>query len=160
MTVAWAALLVSIGQLLVGVLALRSPKSEVAPPASVTGLAANQRSLNAMLLAAVALFVAATALLKVEASNDAAVAFFNSLESSSSGVSTPAPTDVLTQVVQRGLVVLGVSSAGFCIFLAQRAWRGWSGSSPNALGVALSALLAMAAGTVGVSLFAAMEAPV
>jgi glycerol uptake facilitator-like aquaporin len=153
MAVAWVALSVSVGQLLVGILALRSPKGEPPHPPRVTHLAANRQSLNAMLLAAVALMIASTALLKVEASNDAVA----SLEVLRRDPDSIYPQDLLEPWVQRLLVVVGASAALICVLLAQRAWRGWSGSTPVVIGVALSGLMAMAAGVVGVCLLSGMD---
>ncbi|HEX5983798.1 MAG TPA: hypothetical protein VFY69_06285 [Solirubrobacterales bacterium] len=109
-----------------------------------------------MLLAAVGLLIAATALLKVEASNAAETAF----ESSASDP-VPAGVDlgsILSPFVLNVLVAVGGAAAMFSIYLAQRAWRGWSGSTAEPFGVALAALLAMSSGVVGVSLLAAMPA--
>jgi hypothetical protein len=57
----------------------------------------------------------------------------------------------------RALVAIGVLAAGFSIFQAQRAWKGWPESSSAAAGVGLAAFLAMTAGVVGVALFAALS---
>jgi hypothetical protein len=109
-----------------------------------------------MLLAAVALLIAATALLKVEASNDAVAAIVASRDKPSLGDSPIDPGNTLTPFIKQFLVAVGISAAIVCIGFAQRAWRGWSGSSPEVWGVALSALLAMAAGVVGIFLVAAL----
>jgi len=68
--------------------------------------------------------------------------------------------EALPRVVSLVLVDVGVAAAIFCVFFAQRAWKGWSGPTPVALGVGLAAALAMTAGIVAVFLIAAIPKPV
>lgn len=145
MTIGIAALIVAIGQLVVAILSLRAERD--APTRSAhPRLAANQRSLNALLLGATFLAIAAAVLLRVEASND------NYRESSQTGDPEGA---VLEAGVAHLLIAIGTVLAVLAIYLAQRAWQGWSGAEPEPRGVAIAATLAVCSGVVTVFLVAA-----
>lgn len=155
MIIGGAALLISLGQLIVAVLSLRALERSPQPTTTRTELALNKKALRSLLGAATALAVAAAALIRVEASNSN---LRNALSRELDERELDAlRVDVLSPDISNGLIWIGVLMACLAVFFAQRAWSAWSESEMTATGVALAAILAISAGVVGVFLIGASD---
>jgi hypothetical protein len=149
--IAVAGFVVGVGQLLVGILALRADSAPSGSPAG--GLASNRDALNALLVAATCTTIAAVALARVQDSNDNHRKSVIALTSFQHSVNIG---QVMSPGVAHIVVAVGLVAALGALRFAQRAWQGWSGEHAQARGVALAASSAIAAGALTVNLLAAI----
>jgi len=149
-TIAVAGFVVGVGQLIVGILALRTKSASSNGHAS--RLASDRDALNALLIAATCTTVAAMALARVQVANNEYRSAIESLARGDVAVTAQTMSPMVSQI----LIGIGVVSATGALIYAQRAWRRWSGPSAEARGVALAALLAVAAGALAINLIASL----
>jgi amino acid transporter len=146
-----AGFFVGVGQLLVGILALRAhPKVE---RGRTSGLASNRGALNALLVAATCTTAAAVALGRVQDSNEN---YHKAVRAEQFARRLPDGT-ILSPLITNVLIVVGLAVAVGAFVFAQRAWRAWSNTPAQAHGVALAAISAVVAGALAVNLVAAFS---